>query len=115
MSGIPDGGVISFLLVMIASIMNIKFMNNLNQAICPAYLLLVCNILLSLNYFLPVIFMRDLSFSFYVYLVIGGVYWAFMAFWNIKGYLFYAALSKERNDNESQNVINADNYGSLQK
>ena len=115
MSGIPDVGVISFLLVMIASVLNIKFINNMNHATCPAYLLLVCNIMLSLNYSLAAILIRDLSFTFYVYLVIGGVYWAFMALWNFKGYLFYVTLAKERNDDENQNVIKTDDYGSLQK
>ncbi len=86
--GDPDLGSITFLLVLISASLNVHCDDKNNNPGCvkkTAVFMLFSNVLLSLNYCLP-LFTMKLPKTFYVYLVIGAVYWALMAIWNWKGH-----------------------------
>ena len=95
----PDLGVVTFALVIISCFYvnythrSSRSNRSQNQNETPtshnyqkgaSITLLISNILLTCNYLLPAFFM-SWPWSFLLYLVIGGVYWAYMCVWNWRG------------------------------
>eukprot|EP00548_Thalassiothrix_antarctica_P000578 CAMPEP_0194138362 /NCGR_PEP_ID=MMETSP0152-20130528/8168_1 /TAXON_ID=1049557 /ORGANISM="Thalassiothrix antarctica, Strain L6-D1" /LENGTH=162 /DNA_ID=CAMNT_0038835791 /DNA_START=18 /DNA_END=506 /DNA_ORIENTATION=+ len=93
--GDPDLGAVSFLLVVIsASFLRWKKKNTL-----ASILLILSNVLVSVNYMLPFFMNIELPFTFYVYLVFGAVYWAGMSFWNYHAYQQEKSVSTDEEVN----------------
>ncbi len=102
--GDPDIGSITFLLVIISALLNIRYEDKSKTAV----FMLFSNVLLSLNYGLPLLalFKVKIPISLCTYLGIGSAYWAFMAIWNWKG--FKADIERAM----AQVVVNHE-YGSI--
>lgn len=91
-NGDPDLGAISFLLVIAScgfvifcqSSTNIRERRSISSCdIATCIMLLISNVLVSLNYALPIFW--DLPLTFKIYVVIGALYWLAIAIWNWKG------------------------------
>ncbi len=78
-----DWGIVTFGLVIIASILNVYFPGEK-----MAILLLGCNILLVFTYAVSAVFTSrfDIPEILKLYLSIGTIYWSFMTVWNWQGY-----------------------------
>ena len=97
-NGYPYGGLITFLLVTVSCVL--VFGRNSNQAggktsssSCPCIMLPISNVLVSLNYTVPLLlpllfplpFQPDLPLTFNVYPGVGGLYWAFICNMEVEG------------------------------